>query len=71
MAPLKHLGQDNQDEVQHDFLVMLCHWHWCQHCMMLMALSMAPQNSFGHNSSVRCNVTFWSGDTTGISVGVT
>ena len=29
MAPLPSLGCDNQNEVQHDVLVILCHWHQC------------------------------------------
>ena len=45
MAPLHSLGQDNQNEVQHYFLVMWHHWHQHQHHMMLLALSIAPVHS--------------------------
>ena len=31
MAPLHSLGQDNQNEVQCDFLVMWHYWHCCWH----------------------------------------
>ena len=42
MIPLHSLGQDDQNEVQHDFLVMCHHWDEHKHHMMLMALSMTP-----------------------------
>ena len=39
MASLYFLGQDNWIKMQHDFLVMWCHWHW--HYMTPMTLSVA------------------------------
>ena len=73
------------------FLFMSCHWHWCQHNMMMMALSMAPLHCFIKTIEMRCNMhflfmscihklkifkikcnmTFWSRDTTGACISIT
>ena len=47
IAPLHSLDQEDQNEVQHDLLVMGHHWCWHQQQMMLTALSMAPLHSLG------------------------
>ena len=49
MVPLYSLGQDDQNEEQHEFfsyvLPMACH----QHHIMPMPLSLPPLHSLGHN----------------------
>ena len=40
MAQLHLLAKDDQNEVQHDFLMMYWNWQWCGH-MMTMASKMA------------------------------
>ena len=45
MVPLYSLGHNNENEIQHDSLVMLHHWQWCWHHMMPMASKKAPLHS--------------------------
>ena len=45
MASLQSLNQDNWNEMQHDSLVMWCHWHWHQCHMIPTTSSMAPLHS--------------------------
>ena len=49
MAPLHSIGQGDQNEVQHDILVMQLHWHQCQQHVILMALSVAQSHSLGQD----------------------
>ena len=46
-ALLHSLHQDDQNEVQHDFLVMWCDWYQLQSHVTLTALSMTPLHSLG------------------------
>ena len=44
------IGPDTINEVQHDLLVMWCHWHQHQYHMMLMVSPMAPVYSLGEDN---------------------
>ena len=44
---IQFLCQNDWYEVQHDFLVMCCHWHWHKRHVMLVALVMAPLHLIG------------------------
>ena len=52
VAPLHSLSKDNQNEVQHHFLLMCYPWQWHQCHVMQMVFSMAPLHSLHHNA---CN----------------
>ena len=47
-------GQDDWNEMQHDNLVMWCHWNWCWHYMMLSAFSAAALHSLGQANENCC-----------------
>ena len=50
ITPLDLFGQDVQIEVQHDLLVMCCHWHWHQWHTTLLVSSMAELNLLGQDN---------------------
>ena len=49
-AQLYLIAQDDQNEVKHDFLVMLCHWYQCLDHMMPMVAKMSPLHSLGQDN---------------------
>ena len=55
MAAFHSLSQYDQNKMQHDVLVMWCHWH--QHPMMLMVLSMGRDTDArsGTNIGIKCH----------------
>ena len=68
MAPFHFLGQDNQNEVQHDLLDMLYHWYW--HHMMLTVSSMAPLYSFDEDNQNKVQHDFCSCYAIGSGIGI-
>ena len=42
--------RSRQNEMHHDVLVMLCHWHECQHHMTMMATLMESSYFLGHDN---------------------
>ena len=49
MPPLHSFSQYDQNEMQHDFFVMSCHWH--QYHMVLMSSSMAHDTDASNNNT--------------------
>ena len=72
MVPLHLLGQDDWNEVQHDFSsTMLCHCHWCWHHMMLSEVK--GTTTFITSRQLKWGATwlFRSCDTIVIATGIT
>ena len=58
MLLLNLFSQENQNKVQHNFGVILCHWCWCKSCMVTTVSSMAHSICKVRMIKRRCNVTF-------------
>ena len=71
MASLHSLVQDGQNEVQHDFLGLLQHWHQDWHHMILTALSKEPLHFSCQGNWNEAQWLFWPCDANGISVSIT
>ena len=61
MAPFHLLGQDNQNEMQHDYLVKSCHWHQHQYHVMPVAPSMAQLHLFSQDDEKEVQHWHWCG----------